>query len=121
MGDWALKNMDRSKEMEGLFTFDLTLASSGNATFQIALDHDPEFVIYPSARFCTRKATPLLGPGKAPDREHAWVIKGVSGARYSIEVFRRPSTTSVSWYKVSDKVAKSDPQLTETLQPFLVE
>jgi len=98
--NWETLALEASEEIGGLYTFEVTLGSKGQESFQISVDNDPECVLYPEQPNCTRKTTQVLGPSAPPSREHAWVIKGDGGARYRVEVFKAGPTTSVTWFRV---------------------
>merc|ERR1712151_316195 len=104
MTSWDPLNLSPSSDTDGLFTYDFTLGSSGQESFQIALDHDPDLNLYPETTKCTKKATKVLGPATAPSKDYAWLIKGEAGTKYTVELFRAtPSKTSITWYKTTDK------------------
>jgi len=102
--NWSMLSLEPSEEVAGLFTRELTLSTKGQESFQIAVDGDPELVLYPEQPLCSRRAAPVLGPSFPPSRDHSWVIRGDSGARYRVEVFRAGSTTSVTWFRVVEAV-----------------
>nr|AQS99216.1 type I polyketide synthase [Gambierdiscus polynesiensis] len=102
--NWDRLPLEPSRDVEGLYTYEVTLGSKGRESFQISVDNDPELVLYPETPSCTRKATPVLGPSQAPSQEYAWVMKGDSGARYRVEVFKSGPATSVTWLRVIDQV-----------------
>jgi len=97
-------SLEPSEDIQGLYTYEVTLGNKGQELFQICVDSDPELVLYPEQPNCTRKATPVLGPAAPPSREHSWVIKGDSGARYTVEVFKSGPAISVTWIKVVEVV-----------------
>jgi len=102
--NWEMLTLAPSRDVEGLYTYEVTLGTKGQESFQISVDNDRELVLYPETPRCTRKAMPVLGPAPAPSQEHAWVIKGDSGARYRVEVFKSGPVTSVTWLRVVDPV-----------------
>jgi hypothetical protein len=134
MTQWDMLNLMPSSEADGLFTYDLTLGSSGQESFQVCLDHDPELNLYPETAKCSKKSTKVLGPGPAPSKEYSWVIKGDPGAKYTVELFRAtPSKISVSWHKASETAAKpkaiaatpaaastTEPPATEDGKPYIL-
>jgi len=97
---WEMLSLEPSEEVRGLCTYGVVLGGKGQESFQVCVDGDPELVLYPERPNCTRKATPVLGPAQPPSREHSWVIKGDSGSRYRVEVFKSGPTISVTWIKV---------------------
>jgi len=101
---WDMLSLEPSVDVEGLFTYDLTLGSKGQETFQICVDGDPELVLYPEQPNCTRKAAPTRGPAPPPSRDHAWAIRGDSGSRYRVEVFRSGAELSVTWLRIVEAV-----------------
>mmetsp|Transcript_113956 Transcript_113956/g.302855 ORF Transcript_113956/g.302855 Transcript_113956/m.302855 type:complete len:958 (-) Transcript_113956:111-2984(-) len=101
---WDPVSLEPSQDIPGLYSYEVTLGNKKQEAFQISVEGDPELILYPEQPDCTRKATPMLGPGAPPSREHSWVIKGDSGARYRVEVFKSGPTISVSWFKVVEVV-----------------
>mmetsp|Transcript_89371 Transcript_89371/g.278043 ORF Transcript_89371/g.278043 Transcript_89371/m.278043 type:complete len:959 (+) Transcript_89371:20-2896(+) len=101
---WDLLSLEPSEDVPGLYTYEVVLGSKGQEAFQICADSDPELVLYPEHPNCTRKATPVMGPAPPPSREHSWVIKGDSGARFRVEVFKSGGSVSVTWFKVVEVV-----------------
>ncbi|CAE8591913.1 unnamed protein product, partial [Polarella glacialis] len=53
---WGLTPMEASAEQPGLFTSTLTVGASGQESFQVAVNGDPDCVLHPSHPRCTRKA-----------------------------------------------------------------
>uniref|UniRef100_A0A7S2ACQ5 Uncharacterized protein n=1 Tax=Alexandrium andersonii TaxID=327968 RepID=A0A7S2ACQ5_9DINO len=101
---WDLLSLEPDEEIVGLYTYEVTLGSKKQEAFQICVEGDPEMILYPEQTDCTRKAMPMLGPGVPPSRDHSWLIKGDSGARYRVEVFKSGPSISVSWFKVPEVV-----------------
>merc|ERR1711920_1008314 len=95
-------------DTEGLYTYEVTLSATGQESFQVAVDHDPDLNLYPAQEECSKKAAKVLGPAPAPTRKNCWVIKGEAGKSYTVELFRpTPSTTSVTWCKVPEETPVS--------------
>lgn len=89
-------------EIEGLYTYDVTLGSTGEESFSIILDADPDLCFFPEEKSCTRKSKAIAGPQVPPSPDHAWVIKGRADDSYRVEFFLSGSTKTVSWIKVED-------------------
>jgi len=94
---WDMYSFHRSEDDYGLWTFELTLGSSGQEAFQIAVEYDPYLVLYPEEKLCTRRTAKVLGPSQAPTQDHAWLIKGSPGTRYRVELFVSGATAAVFW------------------------
>lgn len=110
--NWEMLHLEASAEVDGLYTYEVTLGAKGQESFQICVDSDPDLALYPEQPFCTRKATPVVGPSPSPSREHSWLIKGDSGVRYRVEVFKSGSTVSVTWFRVVE-MAEMVPDLVQ--------
>merc|ERR1712107_718982 len=108
MNSWSRTPLEASEEVKGLYTYQIVLGSKGQETFQIVVDHDPDLVLYPETKMCTRKALKVMGPGTAPDREHCWAIKGDSGAKFTLEVMKTPGSVTVTWFKIVEKKKTED-------------
>jgi len=92
--------MQASESVAGLYSIEITIGPSGEETFQIAVDMDDDLVLYPEKPRCTKKSAKIRGPEPAPSQEDAWLIRGDSGTRYTIELFKpSAATTSVTWLR----------------------
>jgi len=100
---WELLGLEPSDEEPGLWGYELTLGSSGEALFQIAVEHDPYHVLYPEQPRCSRQAARILGPAAAPSKDHAWLVSGDAGARYRVEFFQSGTTAAVRWSKCQEE------------------
>jgi len=98
--DWEMSEMQASESVAGLYSIEITIGPSGEETFQIAVDMDDDLVLYPEKPRCTKKSAKIRGPEPAPSQEDAWLIRGDSGTRYTIELFKpSAATTSVTWLR----------------------
>merc|ERR1712050_469370 len=73
--EWDYSSMESDMEIEGLWSMNITLGSSGEETFQVVGDSDPDVTYYPEQERCPFKSAPIKGPGKA-EKEKAWCLRG---------------------------------------------
>lgn len=89
-------------DIEGFYTYEVTLGATGEESFSIILDADPDLCFFPEEKSCTKKSKPIAGPEVPPSPEHAWVIRGEPDDCYRVEFFLSGSTRTVSWIKTLD-------------------
>lgn len=100
--DWDAVMLENSEDIAGLFFCEVILGPSGEETFQLLLDADPDLALYPPEERCAKKGRAVVGPEVPPSREHAWLIRGSPGVQYRVEFFMSATTKTVSWIRLSD-------------------
>eukprot|EP00931_Biecheleriopsis_adriatica_P065267 TRINITY_DN39857_c0_g1_i1.p1 TRINITY_DN39857_c0_g1~~TRINITY_DN39857_c0_g1_i1.p1 ORF type:complete len:972 (-),score=235.25 TRINITY_DN39857_c0_g1_i1:28-2943(-) len=101
---WELLDMDAAEQV-GLFSYEVVLGSSGEESFQIAVEGLLSQVLHPLVANCTSRVAVVAGPDSCPERAMSWMIKGTAKSRYRVEVFIPPgghNSVSVSWFKAVD-------------------
>mmetsp|Transcript_60186 Transcript_60186/g.105468 ORF Transcript_60186/g.105468 Transcript_60186/m.105468 type:complete len:947 (-) Transcript_60186:153-2993(-) len=96
---WSADMLEPSEAIEGLFTCEVDIGASGEESFQIVLDADPDLALYPVTPFCSRKSGKVGGPDVPPSQDFSWVIKGAPETTYRVEFFMSDSVKTVSWFK----------------------
>jgi hypothetical protein len=86
-----------STDAEGLYTCEITLGETGEETFFITLDADPDLALFPEEEYCSKKSKAIVGPKAHPTPEHVWLIKGEPNANSRVEFFLSGSTRTVNW------------------------
>lgn len=96
---WSADMLEPSEAIEGLFTCEVDVGASGEESFQIVLDADPDLALFPVTPFCSKKSGKMGGPDVPPSQDFAWVIKGAPETTYKVEFFMSDSVKTVSWFK----------------------
>jgi hypothetical protein len=89
-----------STDSEGFYTCEITIGETGEETFSITLDADPDLAVYPEEPMCGKKSTAIVGPKVPPTSEHVWLIKGEKDATYRVEFFMSGKMKTVNWILV---------------------
>merc|ERR1719221_1610585 len=100
---WTMQDLEPAEEVLGLYHLDIIMGDSGQETFQVVLDNDPDMALYPEKENCTSKLAKILGPGPPPSQAYSWVMKGTAGVNYRLELFKPAGSVSVTWYKIVEK------------------
>jgi len=89
-------------DIDGFYTYEIILGPTGEESFSIILDADPDLCFYPEDKFCSTKSQSVNGPEVPPSPENAWVIRGAPDDTYRVEFYISGSVRTVSWVKVVD-------------------
>jgi len=89
-------------DIEGFYTYEVMLGPTGEESFSIVLDADPDLCFYPEDKLCSTKVKIIRGPEVPISAEHAWVIRGTPDDTYRVEFYISGSVKTVSWVKVVD-------------------
>ena len=100
--DWQEDRMVRADDVGdvggcGLHVVTVLMPVSGRIEFRILKNGEDDAVIAPATPACTRKTTPILGPG--PDLKNYWLVEGSPGQEVVIELFISDELRSVLWIK----------------------
>jgi len=97
--DWGMEQMKPDTEIPDLFAFEVDIGPTGQELFVIVGDEDPQQTYFPDAVHCTKKTTPIMGPGMPPGErdEYTWCITGEYGSKFRVEWFCTDETVSVVW------------------------
>jgi len=95
---WQLGELRRDTVINGLWTFELVVGSSGEEQFQIVADGDISMVYHPPCARCTRKAALVVGPEPA-EKEVAWLIQGSPGDMFKVEFFLQGNKRTMLWFR----------------------
>jgi len=111
-GPFTEWDTDRMAEgpVTGMHTISVQVPDSGVLEFRFVKNGDEEDTIYPMVDKCTRKTTPIFGPGKetcknlhmrnVPEEgseKNTWVVETTPGSFMKIDLFICRGMKSVSW------------------------
>lgn len=116
--NWASVEMESSPDRASLFTYELTLGSSGEESFQVVVDGLRSQVLTPHEKNCTKRASAVRGPAAATDQELSWLVKGDPRSRHMVEVFMpQRGVISVTWFKIGDSQKPKEERAQLTAPP----
>jgi hypothetical protein len=95
-------DMLEASDTDGLYTYEITLGDSGEESFSILLNADPDLAFFPEEPSCSKKGKKIVGPKVPPTPEHAWVIKGEPDATYRVEFLLSGASRTVNWIRTED-------------------
>merc|ERR1712039_60456 len=101
--NWRMEQMMEGG-IAGLFAAEIEFGETGQETFQVCYNEDTAMTYYPSEANCEKRTVGILGPGEAPSKDHAWVVRGEPNTSTRIEffVFKNGSRATVNWVPVKD-------------------
>lgn len=107
---WGFAAMLADKRIPNLFSSDMTVGKSGEEVFYVVCDEDLSLSYFPSELRCTRKVSPVHGPGRLPSQAAGWCIEAAPGSRFRIEFHITAHSTSMTWMRLANVQAalKSD-------------
>merc|ERR1719161_1672405 len=97
---WGYMEMDNHPDIEHLYLASVTIGPNGSEEFIIVMEQDEEKALYPPTGQCQKKNSIVNGPNIL-NREKTWMIKGKTGEKFIVELFRNPNggLSTVSWRK----------------------
>merc|ERR1719221_948099 len=96
--NWSPDVLEKHDTITGLWTGSIEIGGSGEETFQVIADSEPEKCYYPRRPRETLKAAPIEGPSSA-QTELAWLVKGAPGDVVKVEFFLQDKHRSILWMK----------------------
>lgn len=96
--NWSPEELERHDAITGLWTGTIEIGGSGEETFQIIADSEPEKCYYPRRPGEHLKAAPFEGPSNATN-DLAWRVKGSPGDIFKVEFFLQDKHKSILWMK----------------------
>jgi hypothetical protein len=94
--------LDASEDVEGLFSYDITLGPSGEETFSFMLDADPDLAFFPEELSCSKKTSRIVGPQVPPSPDNTWVIRGKPDETYRVELYLAGAAKTINWFRIED-------------------
>ncbi|CAJ1370605.1 unnamed protein product [Effrenium voratum] len=71
---WTPEPMS-TRERAGLYSYELTLGSTGEESFQVLVDGLLSQVLHPTSQKCTSRVSAVAGPRDISDRDLSWLVK----------------------------------------------